>query len=90
MCRVAHLSALTLGYQSFLLVSFLRVEELCMKKRRSFIFGSLAVMMVCATVVLGGDLKSGPQPGTGVTPFDPLNIFNADSPSRNGKESCFI
>ncbi|HQR05311.1 MAG TPA: hypothetical protein PLN21_00745 [Gemmatales bacterium] len=61
-----------------------------MKTRRSFICGTLAGMIVCATVVLAGDLKSGPQPGTGVTPFDPLNIYNADSPSRNGKESCFI
>ena len=57
---------------------------------RSRTCGSLAVLMFLGTVVLAGDLKSGPQPGKGVTPFDPLNIYNAESPSRNGKESCFI
>ena len=61
-----------------------------MLTRRSYICGSLAILMVCGTIVIAGDLKSGPQPGKGVPTFDPLNIFNAESPSRNGKESCFI
>lgn len=47
-------------------------------------------MMLVASMVTAGDLKSGPQPGKGVSSFYPLNIFNADSPSRNGKENCLV
>jgi hypothetical protein len=50
---------------------------------------SLALVLV-ASMVTAGDLKSGPQPGKGVSSFYPLNIFNADSPSRNGKENCLV
>lgn len=54
------------------------------------VVASLATLALCATVTLAGDLKSGPQPGKGVTPFHPFNVFNADSPSLSGKENCFI
>lgn len=50
----------------------------------------LAALALCATVVLAGDLKSGPQPGKGVASFFPFNVYNAESPGRNGKESCFV
>jgi len=55
-----------------------------------FVGGSLAALLVCGTVVLAGDLKSGPQPGKGVVPFHPLNIFNVDAPNQNGKENCLV
>ncbi|MFT3879678.1 MAG: hypothetical protein QM703_08460 [Gemmatales bacterium] len=61
-----------------------------MSTRSRFVFGSLAVMMAMGAVVLAGDLKSGPQPGKGMPSFDPLNIYNAEAPGKNGKESCFI
>lgn len=61
-----------------------------MLTRRRMICGSLALLMVCGTIVVAGDLKSGPQPGKGVPSFNPLNIYNAEAPSRNGKESCFV
>lgn len=61
-----------------------------MLNRRRFICGSLGMFMVFGTIVIASDLKSGPQPGKGVPTFDPLNVYNAESPSRNGKESCFI
>jgi hypothetical protein len=57
--------------------------------RRAFV-GSVAALAVFGTVVLASDLKSGPQPGKGVTPFHPYNVFNADSPSQNGKQACLV
>lgn len=51
---------------------------------------SMLALAFCATVVIAGDLKSGPQPGKGVAAFHPLNIYNADIPARNGKEGCFV
>ena len=56
---------------------------------KSGLTASLAMVLV-ASLVTAGDLKSGPQPGKGVSSFYPLNIFNADSPSRNGKENCLV
>ena len=58
--------------------------------RRQFVGGSLAALLVCGTVVLASDLKSGPQVGKGVTPFHPLNILNAENPSMNGKQNCLV
>ncbi len=58
--------------------------------RRSFIGGPLVALLVCGTVVLAGDLQSGPPVGKGVTPFHPYNVFNADSPAQNGKENCLV
>ena len=72
-----------------LLFHFLSLEKPMLTRRR-FICGSLAALMVYGTIVAAGDLKSGPQPGKGVPSFNPLNIHNAESPSRNGKESCFV
>jgi hypothetical protein len=58
--------------------------------RRGFISGSLAALIVSGTVVLAGDLKSGPQEGKGVVPFHPLNISNVDNPNQNGKQNCLV
>ncbi len=58
--------------------------------RRSFVGGSMAALLVCGTVVLAGDVKSGPQVGKGVTPFHPLNILNVENPSQNGKQNCLV
>lgn len=61
-----------------------------MSTRSRVAFGSLAAMIAIGAVVFASDLKSGPQPGKSMPTFDPLNIFNAEAPGRNGKESCFI
>jgi hypothetical protein len=53
-----------------------------------WVSASLALVLVASCVA--GDLKSGPQPGKGVASFYPLNIFNADSPAKNGKENCLV
>jgi len=58
--------------------------------RRSFVGGSMAALLVCGTVVLAGDVKSGPQVGKGVPAFHPLNILNVDNPSQNGKQNCLV
>jgi hypothetical protein len=46
--------------------------------------------MLGASLVLAGDLKSGPQPGKGVSSFYPYNVFNSESPGKNGKENCLV
>lgn len=51
---------------------------------------SLITVAALATMVIASDVKSGPQPGKGVASFFPLNISNVDTPSKNGKESCFV
>ncbi len=53
-------------------------------------FSASLTLLLVAAVAGAGDLKSGPQPGKGVSSFYPLNVFNADSPSRNGKENCLV
>lgn len=59
--------------------------------RRTFVGGSLAALMVCGTVVLASDLKSGPQAGKSLPgAFHPYNVFNADRPAMNGKENCLV
>lgn len=52
--------------------------------------GACLLALLGAALVWAGDLKSGPQPGKGVASFYPYNVFNADSPGRNGKENCLV
>jgi len=50
----------------------------------------LAASTLCLGVVLADSLKSGPQPGQRVTAFHPLNVFNPDRPSTEGKKNCLV
>ncbi len=47
---------------------------------------SLAVLLLAGGVIAGEGLKSGPQPGTSLAPFSPLNL-NGDSA---GEKVCQI
>jgi hypothetical protein len=47
---------------------------------------SVAAVGLCAGLSLGADLKSGPEPGQGVTPFNPLNVTGADA----GSKRCLV
>lgn len=51
---------------------------------------TLTAFALCATVVLAGDLKSGPPVGKGVSSFYPFNVFNAESANLSGKENCLV
>jgi hypothetical protein len=50
---------------------------------------SLASLLLCS-VVLAGDLQSGPQKGQNVSAFHPLNVINAEQPGNNGKKHCLV
>ena len=54
------------------------------------VFSASLLAVLCASAMTAGDLESGPQPGKGVTPFHPYNVFNADNPASNGKENCLV
>jgi hypothetical protein len=47
---------------------------------------SLGMALLAGGVLLGGDLQSGPQPGQGVHPFNPLHVTGRDE----GRRSCPI
>ena len=52
--------------------------------------GACLLVMLGASLAWSGDLKSGPQPGKGVSSFFPYNVFNSESPGKNGKENCLV
>jgi hypothetical protein len=58
-------------------------------KHRVSVGAALAAALFCG-VALAGDLKSGPQKGQNCAPFHPLNVFNADNESMNGKKNCLV
>jgi hypothetical protein len=58
-------------------------------RTRIVIGTTLASLLLCG-VVLAGDVKSGPQKGQPVTPFHPLNVFNAENESANGTKACLV
>ena len=47
---------------------------------------SVAVAGLVAGVALGADLKSGPQAGDSVSPFNPLNVTGRQA----GKKACQV
>jgi hypothetical protein len=50
----------------------------------------LATLLICSLTVAQG-LKSGPQVGQNRGgAFHPLNVLNADQPSKNGQKNCFV
>jgi hypothetical protein len=60
---------------------------------RHFIAGGgiLAIALACGYAIAADDLKSGPQVGDKFPgPFHPLNVTNADTPSKAGQKSCFV
>src|SRR5882724_9156037 len=58
-----------------------------MKYVRTF---SLAVALVAVGLTFGADVMSGPKVGSQMTPFQPVNILNADDAQCNGKENCLV
>lgn len=49
---------------------------------------SAALMFV--GISLAAEVKSGPQPGSGLKTFHPLNVQNAEKPDNNGKPACLV
>jgi hypothetical protein len=55
-----------------------------------FLGASLAVALLCGYATSAESLKSGPQVGDAVTPFNPLNVHNVERPAANGKKVCLV
>ncbi len=54
-------------------------------KHRIAVGASLAVALLCGSVIAAEGLKSGPQVGEGIPAFDVLVCKNAAAPARTGK-----
>jgi len=58
--------------------------------RTRMLGAGLATLLICSLTVAQG-LKSGPQVGQNRGgAFHPLNVLNADQPSKNGQKNCFV
>jgi hypothetical protein len=59
-------------------------------KHRIPIGASLAVALLCGYAIAADAPKSGPQVGQRVSPFDVLNVCNAERAAANGTKSCLV
>ncbi|GBD35501.1 hypothetical protein HRbin36_00613 [bacterium HR36] len=58
--------------------------------RTRMLGAGLVALLACSLAAAQG-LKSGPQVGQSRGgAFHPLNILNADQPSKNGQKNCFV
>ena len=55
-------------------------------KHRIAVGASLTAALLVGVALAAEGLKSGPQPGTRLTPFEPQNITGSDA----GKKRCLV
>jgi hypothetical protein len=58
------------------------IREVHLMKIRTTLGVSLAMALLIGGVLAGEDLRSGPQPGKGVYPFNPLHVNGPNEGSR--------